>query len=101
MEMKFRAVTGKILTLTVEPEATVGEMKRLLEEQHGLVAANLKMILSAKVLDDATQAKDISVPPGTYIVVHASSRRSAPAPAAPPPAAAPALAQPPPSPARR
>lgn len=99
VEIKFRAVTGKTYTLDVSPETTVLKMKQQLEEVHGLSAAGLKMILSAKVLADATQVKDIVIPPGTYIVIHVQNKaRPAPSanPPAPanPPAAAPPKAEP-------
>jgi hypothetical protein len=87
VEIKFRDVTGRIYTLEVSPEMTVGEMKTMLEEQYGLPAAGLKMIVHTKALADPTPVRDLNIPTWSFIVVHSSSMARAPPPAQTPQAA--------------
>jgi translation initiation factor IF-2 len=101
MKLNFRTVQGKVYELEVEDDANIADIKRLLEERHGLPGGNLKLILSAKVLDDATVVSTLQVSQGTYIVVHCSARRPPAQPAVAPPPAQPAVAPPPAQPAVR
>jgi UV excision repair protein RAD23 len=86
MKLNFWTVQGKVYELEVEDDMTIGDIKWLLEEQHGLPGGNMKLILSGKVLDDATIVSSLHVSQGTYIVVHCapvrrqSAQKAAPAP---------------------
>ena len=70
VKVQFRSVKGDSYQLDVEPNTTIGEAKRRLEEEFHLPSNNLKMILTAKILSDDQTISSLNIPAGAFIVVH-------------------------------
>jgi hypothetical protein len=78
-QVKFRTVTGTVYSLDVPADTTVAELKQQLETKHGISTDRLKLILTARILNDAMTVRDINIPAGLYIVIHHSGKPPAPA----------------------
>jgi hypothetical protein len=64
---------GKLYDLNVDATTTISDMKILLATQHKFPLLGLNLILSARVLPDAEQFKDLSILPGAKIFVWVTS----------------------------
>ena len=108
MQLQFRTVQGKVYKLEADPNSTIGEIKQKLEDEHQLPKSNLKIILSANILNDDQVISSLKIPTGAYFIIHVSTNRRirptlpdeppSQAPVAPPPVPDRPIETPPPPP---
>ena len=70
MIVNFRTVSGKVYSLELDPNETIGDVKKRLEEQEGIPSQGCKMILTASILPDEKKIGDLKINPGAFIVIH-------------------------------
>lgn len=74
-EIPLCTVAGREFSVKANPEATVRELKGIIEEQCGFSAENLRLIHLASLLPDDRRVGDIELPPGVRVFVQESDRR--------------------------
>jgi hypothetical protein len=72
-KIQVRDSEGKHYDLDVQGTTTIGEMKVLLATQHKFPLVGLNLILSAWILPNAAQFKNLSILPGANIFVYVTS----------------------------
>ena len=87
----FRTINSKTYKLELDPSVTIGQAKELFsKEVEGTDPSSMKMILKAKLLNDAQTIGELNLGEKDFIVVHINKRPAAkpqqPAASAPPPA---------------
>ena len=69
MKLTVKTLAGKQLPIEVTEDMKVGEIKAVIENDHKMDAAALKLIAYGKVLDsDEKTAKEYSLKEGDFIV---------------------------------
>jgi UV excision repair protein RAD23 len=90
MQVTFRFISGKSISLEVDPEQTVGALKLTLPAALELSSGTIRLILRGADLADDSLVSSLSIAPSDFIVV-LQSKANAPA-RPPPPASAPIAA---------
>lgn len=79
MKLIVKTLNGKQLPIEIEPEATVGDIKSKIENEHQLNAATLKLIAYGKVLgNDEQKASEHNLKEGDFIVAMVQKAKPAP-----------------------
>lgn len=79
MKLTVKTLAGKQLPIEVSEDMKVGDMKSLIEKEHNLEAAKLKLIAYGKVLDsDEKSVKDFALKEGDFIVAMVQKTKPAP-----------------------
>lgn len=86
MKLTVKTLAGKQLPIEVTEDMKVGEIKQIIEKDHSMDAAALKLIAYGKVLDsDEKTAQEYSLKEGDFIVAMVQKVKKAPVPAEPKP----------------
>ena len=81
MKLTVKTLAGKQLPIEITDGMKVGEIKQVIEKDHNLEAAALKLIAYGKVLDnDEKTATDYSLKEGDFIVAMVQKKKPAPKP---------------------
>ena len=61
MEIFIRSITGKAITIDVEADFTVTQLKSLIKEKDSTIADNFDLFFAGKILEDAKTLKDYEI----------------------------------------
>jgi hypothetical protein len=76
MILPFRTADGSPFLFTVPDDATLAQVKTLLETERNWNAADLRFISSCRVLDDSKLVKDLRLPSDSSIMIHITAHRT-------------------------
>ncbi|EAY03965.1 UBA/TS-N domain containing protein [Trichomonas vaginalis G3] len=84
MNVNFRTILGKTYTITVQPNQTLTDAKRILSVQEDISLEKAQFIYRAEILQENIPFSTLQIQQDRYIVIHNSSPKKA-TPIQPPP----------------
>jgi ubiquitin-like protein Nedd8 len=69
MLISIKTLSGRKLTLDVEPSQKVIEIKETLQEKEGIPKEQIRLIYSGKVINDEMKIEECNIQPGSNLMM--------------------------------